>query len=746
MTLPDETYDPRENESQVVKVSVIIPTKNPGQIFRRVLMRVLEQETPWPFEVIVVDSGSSDGTVEFAQMQSNVSVISIPPHEFGHGRTRNLAIARSSGEFAALLTHDALPAEKTWLKELVEAVEQRPDIAGAFGRHIAYPDATAYTQRDIEQHFAGFLAHPLVVSRDTDPQRFAADQGWRQFLHYYSDNNSCLRRSVWEKMPYPDVEFAEDQIWARDIINAGWAKAYAQNAAVYHSHDYGKFERLQRAYDESCAFRTLFGYRLGGSVRQMWRSIIWLCRKDWSWGRENKLPVTAILHQLGENIALVLGHGLGARGESIPHWMQVRLSRDKKLFRSLGVNRAATEETKPEGKPMLRSLRTLMKGKKLVHTSAPVTVNEAPKIDIVDFWSFVAADPFGADISAATAPATNTINWFVPPFGMGSGGHLNIFRFVSNLEKQGFDCRVIICNDHSGASSDLLQKQINEWFFPLKAQVYKYPENEIPAAAISVATGWQTAYTVKAFRSTQHRCYFVQDFEPFFNPPGTEYALAEETYRFGFVGITAGGWLASKLKDEYGMETYPFQFSFDHDLYKPHPRRDTIQRVFFYARPPTPRRAFDLGVLILAELAKRMPDVEMVLAGWDVSGYKLPFRNLQCGVLSVAELPDLYSHCDAALVLSFTNASLLPPELMACGCAVVSNTGPNNEWLLTDGCAVIAKPTVMAMADALQKVLQDKAYRESIVQKGYLKANSTTWAQEAQKVAAVFRELVNRND
>lgn len=301
---------------------------------------MLEQETPWPFDVVVVDSGSSDGTVEFAQAHDQVNLILIPPHEFGHGRTRNLAIAKSKGEFAALLTHDALPADKSWLKVLVSSVEQRPDIAGAFGRHIAYPNATAYTKRDIEQHFSGFLQHPMVVSRDTDPHRFTADSGWIQFLHYYSDNNSCLRRSVWEKIPYPDVEFAEDQIWARNIINAGFAKAYAPAAAVYHSHDYRKFERLQRAYDESCAFSGLFGYQLGGSVPEMLRSIIWSCLNDWRWGCQNNIPLAAILHQLGDNFAVVIGHGLGARSNILPQWLQVRLSRDKKLFYSLGMNRA----------------------------------------------------------------------------------------------------------------------------------------------------------------------------------------------------------------------------------------------------------------------------------------------------------------------------------------------------------------------------------------------------------------------
>lgn len=709
---------------------------------------MLEQDTSWPFEVIVIDSGSSDGTVEFAQSHSKVQVMSIPPKDFGHGRTRNFAISKSSGEFAVLLTHDALPENTAWLRELVAAVDQHPNIAGAFGRHIAYPDASIYTQRDIDLHFSGFLAHPAIVGRDTDQDRYANDQGWRQFLHYYSDNNSCLRRSVWEKIPYPDVEFAEDQIWARNIIDAGWEKAYAQNAAVYHSHDYGIFERLQRAYDESCAFRRLFGYRLGGCVRQMRRSIIGLCRNNWQWGRKNGVPLNIILHQLGEDVALVIGHGLGARGDVLPQWLQTKLSRDKRLFHSLGINRVSAPVANVKKRNlMIRKLKSLLKSqskdKEQVAEHAPMSMPTS-KIDIVDFWRFVAAEPFGSEIAITYAPQSNTINWFVPPFGMGSGGHLNIFRFVRNLENLGFECRIVICNDHSGLPPEALKKQIVEWFFPIKAAVFKYPQQEIPTAQISVATGWQTAYTVKAFRGTRQRCYFVQDFEPFFNPPGTEYALAEETYRFGFVGITAGGWLAKKLKDEYGMETHAFQFSFDHDLYKPHLRRDSIQRVFFYARPPTPRRAFDLGVLILAELAKRMPDVEMVLAGWDVNGYELPFRNLQCGILSVAELPDLYSHCDAALVLSFTNASLLPPELMACGCAVVSNTGENNEWLLDDGCAVIAKPTVTAMADALQRVLQDKEYRDSIVQKGYLKANSSTWEQEAEKVAVVFRSLGGR--
>jgi rhamnosyltransferase len=322
--------------TEKVKASVIIPTKNPGGIFRRVLERTLEQETPWPFEVIVIDSGSTDGTVAFAQERPGVRVIEIAPETFGHGRTRNLAVGEARGDFVALLTHDALPVDRTWLRNLVGAVEQHPTIAGSFGRHIAYDHASPFTKRDLEKHFAGFLAHPLIVSRFDSPEKYQGDIGWRQFLHFFSDNNACLRRSVWLKIPYPDVEFAEDQIWASRVIDAGWSKAYAPDAAVYHSHDYDVFDRLRRAFDESLAFRRLFGYRLGGSVRQMVRSITGLCKADWRWGQANGIRISQRLHRIGEDAALVIGHSIGSRGDDLPGWVQRRLSRDKKLFHSLG--------------------------------------------------------------------------------------------------------------------------------------------------------------------------------------------------------------------------------------------------------------------------------------------------------------------------------------------------------------------------------------------------------------------------
>jgi rhamnosyltransferase len=315
--------------------SVAILTKNPGPIFRSVLETVLRQQTPFPFEIIVVDSGSSDGTVAYVQRHPNVRLIQIDPEEFGHGKTRNLATQLASGSYVAFLTHDAIPADEHWLARLVAAVEQSPDVAGSFGRHVAHRDASPFMKRDLEAHFAGFLRHPAVLSLATDPQRYARDQGWRQLLHFYSDNNSCLRRSAWEKIPYPEVEFAEDQIWAKTIIEAGYSKAYAHDAVVEHSHDYGPVSQLRRAFDEANAFRELFGYRLGANPLSVLASFAALARRDIAFARAEGIGLGATSRQVVRDAALVSGHFLGTHARRLPERLGSYLSHDKRLLRNL---------------------------------------------------------------------------------------------------------------------------------------------------------------------------------------------------------------------------------------------------------------------------------------------------------------------------------------------------------------------------------------------------------------------------
>jgi len=364
------------------------------------------------------------------------------------------------------------------------------------------------------------------------------------------------------------------------------------------------------------------------------------------------------------------------------------------------------------------------------------------KNDVLGFYDFALYQPSGVTYVEGSAEA-NTVTWVVPAYGKGSGGHLNIFRFVFLLEKLGYECRVVIVGSHPEYDIKQAKRQISDWFFPLKAQVYDGLAS-VPASYYMMATSWQTAYYVRNFQNAKHKCYFVQDFEPYFYAVGSESALAEATYSFGFNCITAGDWLANKLRAEYGADAYPIGFSYDRALYKvKEAKRTTGKKVFFYARPPTPRRAFELGLITLNEVVKRIPDVEVIFAGWDVSSFKIPFAHVNAGTMKVSDLPDLYNQCDVALVLSFTNLSLLPLELMACGVPVVSNRAPCTEWLLNDRNSILTEAVPERLADAICELLQRPETHAAIRSEGLETANFSSWELEAEKLKNALIEIDN---
>lgn len=362
------------------------------------------------------------------------------------------------------------------------------------------------------------------------------------------------------------------------------------------------------------------------------------------------------------------------------------------------------------------------------------------KRDVLKHYSMVTrAKPDTGESSSAYQHGV--INWVIPPFSLGSGGHLNIFRMISMLETHGYLHRIYIIGDNSFSNNQEARQLIIDHFVPLQAEVIIGAEHMAPAEFV-IATSWSTAYWVQYFPACKHRLYFVQDFEPFFYPHGSEYAFAEATYRMGLIGITAGYWLEEKLRREYGMMTAGFGFSYDKSRYRRLPRDGGPRRVFFYARHVTPRRGFELGILALELLHQRLPDVEFVLAGWDTTEFHIPFPHLNAGVVALDELPALYSQCDAALVISFTNLSLLPLELMACGCPVVSNRGPNTEWLLRDGeNALLCDPTPQDVAATLERLLSDEELRQDLIQRGLDFAQGTDWTTEGQRVAGYLEHL-----
>ena len=329
---------------------------------------------------------------------------------------------------------------------------------------------------------------------------------------------------------------------------------------------------------------------------------------------------------------------------------------------------------------------------------------------------------------------TNTVNWYVPVVAKGSGGHGNIFRFIRALEGFGIENRIILIGPGLPKSSRKAAEQIMEWFFPLRAQVYRWGE-VIPDAHVGMATEWRTAYHLRSSDREASRGYFIQDFEPWFFARGTHYALAEETYKFGFKGITAGSWLSELVEKEYGMSALPIGFPADLETYKKIQtnKSENTYKVFFYARPPTPRRDFEMGLLALQDFLSKRKNVVAVFAGWDMSTYKIPFQHESFGILDEGELPELYAQVDLALVISATNLSLLPVDLMACEVPIVSNRGPNVEWLLSDSNSYLCDLNVESISEALSRALDNKAESGEKVRQAKLDVSQLTWRGEAER-------------
>ncbi len=296
------------------KVSVVIPTLDGGERLMDVLDCVKAQVLSAPFEILVIDSGSSDGTLERMEADPRIMVHRIDKSAFGHGRTRNLGVELTSGDYVAFLTQDALPVGDNWLADLVIALDHYPMAAGAFGRHVALPDADPFTKRDMDAHFRQFLDLPLIHARDTDPARWATgDVGWRQILHFYSDNSSILRRSVWKEIPMRDVAYGEDQLFARDIVEAGYQKIYVPSSVVEHSHDYDADETYERARTESAFFYEHFGYDLMADGNAMQPVLDGLNASDEAWALAHGIRAEAIETRLALNAARLRGHLDGRR-------------------------------------------------------------------------------------------------------------------------------------------------------------------------------------------------------------------------------------------------------------------------------------------------------------------------------------------------------------------------------------------------------------------------------------------------
>jgi rhamnosyltransferase len=242
-------------------VSVVIPTLNGGARFQAVLEALAGQDVEGGLQLVVVDSGSGDGTTEAAEA-AGAKLLRIPQEEFNHGATRNLGIAASSGQLVALLTQDALPMDESYVRLLLEPYEN-PRIDGVYARQFPRRDCDPLLSERLRRWSAARGERELKVFAPGDAARsreiFEELPPMERYLSCAFDNvASSLRRASWERTPLPERSFGEDVAWARDILLGGGSIAFEPSARVEHSHRIRMGREFRRLYCDHRNLNELF--------------------------------------------------------------------------------------------------------------------------------------------------------------------------------------------------------------------------------------------------------------------------------------------------------------------------------------------------------------------------------------------------------------------------------------------------------------------------------------------------------
>lgn len=335
--------------------------------------------------------------------------------------------------------------------------------------------------------------------------------------------------------------------------------------------------------------------------------------------------------------------------------------------------------------------------------------------------------------SADGGPAR--VAWLAIPPAAGSGGHTTLFRMMRAAQEAGLRNTLLFYNR--------FHSPVEEYAEIVRAG-WPWLDCEIAAAGpvvagfdAAVASSWPTAHVLANRAAPGTRLlYFVQDFEPYFFPRGDIYEFAADTYRFGFRNIALGPMVQEALARELDVPSDLVPFGGDTSGYRleepVRPRRGVV----FYAKPGNDRRGFRLAVLALQRFHEKHPDQPIHAYGDHVSG--LGFPVVDHGRLTPERLAELYRSAAAGLSLSFTNISLVPEEMLACGTIPVLNDTGFARAVLDNPHVAWARPTPSALAAALSDAVT--RHDPDVARAASRSVRARSWAESERAVVRVLAD------
>jgi len=240
---------------QSILISIIIPVKNGDFWLLETLTAIAKQTLFAQTEIIVIDSGSTDSSLEILK-QFPIRLIQIRPDEFNHGETRNIGVRAAKGKYVVMTVQDALPVDQFWLQNLLDGFIG-DNIAGVCGQQIV-----AHQKENNPAEWFYPVSKPGIVQycfKDSKDFVKLSSEMKKQICGW--DNvTACYKREILLKLPFRKIEFAEDMCWAKDAIDAGFSIVYNSHARVYHYHQMIKEFAFKRRLTELYYSYKIIGY------------------------------------------------------------------------------------------------------------------------------------------------------------------------------------------------------------------------------------------------------------------------------------------------------------------------------------------------------------------------------------------------------------------------------------------------------------------------------------------------------
>ena len=299
---------------------MIIPTFNAAG-YLDAQLTALRHQTTKNLEILIIDSSSSDATLEIARAH-NVRAMVIPKEEFDHGGTRTLGGKHATGGFVVFLTQDAIPVNQSAIQLLLQPLYEDKNIGATFGRQIPHHNATVFAKHLRCFNYPGMSYSRTLADKPTYGIKTA----------FCSNSFAAYRRDTLENMGWfkEKLILGEDMHVCARMLLQGYKLGYVSEALVYHSHNYSLSEEFRRSFDTGVFHKTEqwlleeFGKPAGEGIRHLRSEMSFLISNGFFY----LLPLSLL-----RNFLKFTGYTLGYHYKKLPCGIVKQLSMHREWVR-----------------------------------------------------------------------------------------------------------------------------------------------------------------------------------------------------------------------------------------------------------------------------------------------------------------------------------------------------------------------------------------------------------------------------